>query len=619
MVYLVNRMANIKDYYNKIHNLDNLDFMRSLPNSCIDLCLIDPPFGSNRNYNMVKEGNLYSERSFMDTWVLTAEMREEGMNWVANSSELQEYRLLRLWLKGIQEAKELDNPSMLAYLYFLAPRLVQMHRLLKPTGNQVVHCDPYASPQIREMLNMIFGSSKFRSEISWPRTYSHNNVSRNIGNIKDYIIVFGKTDDSTFNVEYGPINMASFSNHYQEGPDGRWYSLEQLTAPKNEGSSSSKDTELPWRGYDPGNRRWVLPKELREEYLALTGRYPEGETIQEKFDALDKVGLIHHQKGKVPRYRHYLSLQAGKIRGKPTQNIIGLTYGEIPDFPQCELWTGIQVVNSQSKEKVKFEGQKPVPLYEKLIRIYSNPGDVVLDAFMGSGTTAIAAKNTHRDWIGVEKMVENVNLANLRYANLFKVDCVSNGTKHPFTPEEAEALAKSGSDGNRDFEVWGSTHVFRGYHTGGPNDGGRDGWVPTTGWADGVDKVAILQFKAGVVKPDDLKSIKLADDLLKEFSAEFLYWVMFEKYVTAPIRKRVTDINLKLNRERGPLLTGHPGDTRVFQRVQLLFVESHFKGIPYFGAQAPAFPSNLGRVQEFKEEMQAMIDAQELVESIPPE
>lgn len=614
-------MANVKDYYNTIHNLDNLDFMRSLPDACIDLCIIDPPFGSNRNYNMVKEGNLHSERSFEDTWALTPEVREEGMNWTDNSSDLQEYRTFRLWLKGIREAKELDNPSMLAYIYFLAPRLVQKHRILKPNGNLLVHCDPYASPQIREMLNMIFGSKRFRNEITWMRTYSHNNVSRNVGNIKDYIIVFSKTQSSTFNVEYSPISMSSFSDHYTEGPDGRWYSLEQLTSPRTEGSPSGSvtGTELPWRDYDPGNCRWKQPKVLWDEYYARTGKYPEGNTIQEKYEALDKEGLVHHQKGKVPRYKHYAVIQNGKIRGKPTQNIIGLTPGEIPDFPQCELWADIKLVNSQSKEKVNFEGQKPIALYERLIRIYSNPGEVVLDTFMGSGTTAIAAKNTHRDWIGVEKMVENVNLANFRYASLFKVDCVRNGTKHPFTPEEAEALAKSSNEGNDDVEKWITTHIFRGNWTGRPGDGGRDGWVPTTGWSNGVDRSAIIQVKCGEVTQEDLKTIKHADDLLAKFSSEFLYWVIFRKYCTSPLKKRITDINMKLNRERGPLRTGHPGDTRVFQRVQLLFIESHFEGLAYLGAQAPSFPSNIGHIQKLKEEMQEEIDAEELWYSAPSE
>ncbi|MDP9172892.1 MAG: restriction endonuclease [Planctomycetota bacterium] len=299
---------------------DNLDQLAKLPDKCVDLIYIDPPFNSNRNYE-VFWGETKEKRSFDDR-----------------------------------------HESTQAYIEFMRPRCVEMHRVLKEAGSFYYHCDWHASHYVKMMLDHIFGENQFVNEIIWKRQSAHNDAkqgSKHYGRVHESIFYFVKGNDYTFNHQYkayDPEYVEKFYKHV-DAETGRRYSLGDLGAPG--GAAPSKGN--PFYEFLGIERYWRFSKERMQEL------YEKGEIVQVK-------------PGSVPRQKRYLD------EGKGT--------------PIGTVWDDIGPV--QGSASLGYPTQKPVPLLERIINASSNPNDIVLDAFCGCGTALVAAENLGRQWIGID-------------------------------------------------------------------------------------------------------------------------------------------------------------------------------------------------------------------------
>ena len=320
---------------------DNLEQLAKLPPACVDLIYIDPPFNSNRNYE-VFWGETKEKRSFEDR-----------------------------------------HASTQAYIDTMRPRCVELARVLKKTGSFYYHCDWHASHYVKVMLDQIFGENNFQNDIIWQRTPSHNDASQ-YGRNFDNIFFYTGSADHVWNPILQPYDAAYLDSKYRHRDEKGTYRLSDLTGAGTTDGDSSK----PWRGFDPAaiGRHWAVPM------VALKGVLPDTSvkdlTTQEKLDLLDKHGLIYwtprKRKGDggtgFPQYRRYLG------GGMPLQAV----------------WTDIPPINSMAQERLGYPTQKPLALLERIIKASSNPNDIVLDAFCGCGTALVAAQNLGRQWIGID-------------------------------------------------------------------------------------------------------------------------------------------------------------------------------------------------------------------------
>ncbi len=282
-----------------------------------------------------------------DDFSFQAQVGDESFTKQASMLETKAYR--DTWGRGLD--------SYLAWFYNSA---VMLHELLNETGTLFVHLDYHVSHYAKSILDEIFGSNNFVNEVVWKRQSSKSDVSQgatHMGRIHDTIFVYSKSDTRTWNVqytEYDPEYVEKFYRNVDE--KGRRYTLGDIAAPG--GAKASK-----------GNPRY--------EFLGVT-RY--WRYSQENMQRLYEEGrIVQSSEGSVPRYKRYLD--------------------EMPGVPLQTLWLDIKPVQSQSSEILGYDTQKPEALLERIIELSSNEGDLVLDCFCGSGTTAAVAEKLGRRWI----------------------------------------------------------------------------------------------------------------------------------------------------------------------------------------------------------------------------
>ena len=301
---------------NQIFFGDNLHVMRALPSNSIDLIYLDPPFFSGRNYNVVF-GDQNEVRSFTDIW--------EG--------------------------------GMPGYLTWLNARVLEMKRLLKPTGSIFVHCDYHAAHYIKVELDKIFGYDAFRNEIIWRRAYSHND-GKKLGVITDTIFFYSKSSDYKFKKVFTERSDEETIKQYpytDENTRKRYKSVSMNAA----GQGTAKIFGDKGRLSPPSGTHWRWS--------------------QERIDKAVKEGIIFFTKNGVPRYKQF----AENIEGKQVQN----------------LWADFMAISSQSDERIGYPTQKPEELLNRIILMASENGDIVADFFGGGGTTAAVAQKLGRRWI----------------------------------------------------------------------------------------------------------------------------------------------------------------------------------------------------------------------------
>ena len=342
---------------------DNLAVLRDyIPDNSVDLIYLDPPFNSRQDYNVLfaeKDGSRSASQitAFKDTWEEWDEEASRSYHEVVErggkvADAMRAFRTL------------LGGSDMLAYLAMMAPRLVELRRVLKETGSIYLHCDPTASHYLKLLMDSVFGPKFFKNEIIWKRTSSHNDASQGLtryGRSHDTILFSSKSDKPAWNLQFKPYDDSYLNQHYANKVEGteRRYKTSDLTAAKPGG-----DTSYEWKGVKPPRGRyWAYSK-----------------ANMEQFDAEGR--LTYAPKSGMPRLKHYLD--------------------EMPGVTLSDIWTDIPPINSQAQERLGYPTQKPEALLERILRASSNEGDVVLDPFCGCGTTVQVAQKLNRRWIGID-------------------------------------------------------------------------------------------------------------------------------------------------------------------------------------------------------------------------
>jgi len=387
---------------NVLYYGDNLDILqRYIADESVDLVYLDPPFNSNATYNVLF-AELHGERAasqikaFEDTWT---------WDYTAEWSYKQTVEAGGQVSKALQAFHTLLGPSnMLAYLAMMAPRLVELRRVLKPTGSIYLHCDPTASHYLKLLMDAVFGPENYVNEISWKRTTTKGDYRQGAVNwprIRDVILYFAKdgrnrpTYHQPFSA-YSPEYVAAKYAH-MDG-DGRRYMLDNLTAP---GAGSRGHPQYEFMGV---TRYWRYNKEKMEALLA------EGRVVQPG-------------PGKVPRYKRYLD--------------------EMPGIAIGDTWDDIPPINSQAAERLGYPTQKPEALLERIIAASSNEGDVVLDPFCGCGTATAAAQKLGRHWVGIDVTHLAITLIKVRLRDACGLEAGKDYVVlgEPVSVPDAEALA----------------------------------------------------------------------------------------------------------------------------------------------------------------------------------
>jgi site-specific DNA-methyltransferase (adenine-specific) len=287
------------------------------------LIYIDPPFNSNRNYE-VFWGETKEKRSFEDR-----------------------------------------HESTKAYIEYMRPRCVELHRVLKKTGSFYYHCDWHASHYVKIMLDQIFGENVFQNEIVWKRTHAHGNIGRRYGVVSDSIFFYTKNSDYTWNQVHTEFEGDYVNRRFSySDPDGRRWQSVTLRNPGKRPNLHYAYTASNGVTYMPHPNGWSCDLERMKQY--------------------DREGRLHFptKSGGQLRLKMYLD----ESSGPKLQNI----------------WDDIPPINSQAAEALGYPTQKPLPLLERIIEASSNENDIVLDAFCGCGTALVAAQKLKRQWIGID-------------------------------------------------------------------------------------------------------------------------------------------------------------------------------------------------------------------------
>lgn len=346
---------------------DNLQMLTSLAAGSVDLVYLDPPFNSGRSYDARLDPTVArSEVAFSDSWRWD-DATEAALNTLPSFVPARVAEMLRALAQG------LSRSDTAAYLVMMAPRLAAAQHALKSTGSLYLHCDPSASHYLKLLLDLILGPQNFRNEIVWKRTHAHSG-SRRFGPVHDVVLFYTKSKSYTWNQLYAPYSAEYITKYFRQSDERGRYQLITCTGP---GARPGTKAHYRWRGVlPPKDRHWAWTEERMEE-LDLEGR------------------LVHSANG-VPRLKRYVD----DAEGTRLQDI----------------WGDINPLGAHSAERTGYETQKPLALLERIIRASSNPGDVVVDPFGGSGTTAAAAESLGRGWISADLslLANSITLSRLR-------------------------------------------------------------------------------------------------------------------------------------------------------------------------------------------------------------
>ncbi len=454
---------------------DNLKVLREyIPDESVDLIYLDPPFNSNRNYNVLfkDERGTDSEAqivAFEDTW-----------HW--NEAAQQTYDELRKQApdhvtRMIEALHDfIGTNQMMAYLVMMAARLFELHRALKSTGSLYLHCDPTASHYLKIVLDTIFGAKNFRAEIIWKRSSAHNDSrqgARQPGRIHDTLLYYSKDEDVwTWNPVYTPYDAEYTASNYryiEESTDRRFKSTD-LTAAKPGG-----DTSYEWKGRrPPKGRYWAYSKENMQKF--------------------EDAGLLYYTSSGLPRLKQYLD--------------------EMPGIHLQSIWDDIPPIGAHAAERLGYPTQKPLALLERIIQTSSNPGDVVLDSFCGCGTAVAAAQKLGRKWVGIDITHLSIALQKYRLQEMFP----DSKFKVVGEPRDIGAAKQLAQDDRYQFQWW-ALSLVRAKPLGGQegsktgkkgSDKGIDGVITFIDDAYDKSKRVLVQVKSGHVKSGDIRDLARA-------------------------------------------------------------------------------------------------------------
>jgi site-specific DNA-methyltransferase (adenine-specific) len=309
----------------------------------------------------------------------------------------------------------LGETDMLAYLSMMAPRLVELRRVLKSSGSLYMHCDPSAGHYLKILLDAVFGPENFRNEIVWRRTGAHG-PRRSFGPIHDTLLFYSKTGEYFFQVVKRPYMKGHVDSRYAlDAATGRY----KFTSGGNvlTGANATQgESGQPWRGFDPSakNRHWAIPGFLAEQMPPEFAR----QGVLARLEALYAAGLIEIRPGAAwPTPVRYLRDDDGHPYGdiwayQPYTN--GAVHGTKDGIDADVAWLG-----PTDPERLGYQTQKPLGLLARIIGSSCPPQGLVLDPFCGSGTTIVAAQGASCRWIGIDQNRIAIRLVKERVREAF--------------------------------------------------------------------------------------------------------------------------------------------------------------------------------------------------------
>lgn len=451
---------------NTLYYGDNLKVLREhIRDESVDLIYLDPPFNSNRSYNVLfkDESGTSSDAqitAFDDSWHWgdTAQQTYEELVTTAPANVASMINSLHQFI---------GTNQMMAYLVMMAARLVELHRVLKPTGSLYLHCDPTASHYLKILLDMIFGPDNFRNDLIWKRQSAHSDA-KGFGSVHDDILLYFKSQDAKWNQVFQEYDEDYVETYYRyKDSDGRIFMSGDLGAAGLQGGGY----EYEWKGVV---RLWRVP-------VTTMAR-------------LESQNRIFYTKNGIPRIKRYLD----ESKGMPAQDI----------------WYDIESLRSWNKERLGYPTQKPVSLLERIINASSDKDDVILDPFSGCGTCITAAQKLGRQWIGIDITHLAIAMHKSRLKTAFGLE-----PKRDYhvigEPEDLAGAQQLATEDRYQFQWW-ALSLIEAQPMGG--DGGKTGKKGSDKGIDGVInflddrkggmKRALVQVKSGHVKAGDIRDFK---------------------------------------------------------------------------------------------------------------
>ncbi len=340
---------------NTLYYGDNLEVLRKyIPDGCVDLVYLDPPFNSNQDYNVLfreRDGTQSHAqvKAFEDTWTWDQEAA------LAYETTVEQGGDLALVLNSMHGY--LGQSDMMAYLSMMAPRLQELHRVIKDTGSLYLHCDPTASHYLKLLLDAIFGPKNFKNEIIWKRSHAHSKVKK-YGPIHDVILYYTKNNQNYYwSTGYGAYDEEYIKANFRySDSDGRLFNAVDMSA-------NNPGFIYEWKGRKPPE-----------------GRY--WSYAERNMKRLEEEGRIYYTSNGVPREKKYLDEMQGVVLQ--------------------DIWIDIPPISSHAAERLGYPTQKPEPLLERIINVSCPTDGVVLDPFCGCGTTISVAHRLNRTWLGID-------------------------------------------------------------------------------------------------------------------------------------------------------------------------------------------------------------------------
>lgn len=433
---------------------DNLEILRKhIDDESVDLVYLDPPFNSRTTYNVLfkspaGEGSQAQIEAFEDTWHWNHHA-EDAFDQVVKSGNSDAANML------IAMRSFLKENDMMAYLTMMAVRLLELHRILKPTGSLYLHCDPTASHYLKILMDAVFGIRKFSNEVIWQRTTGKSLMTRRLPNNHDTILFYQKDQDATWNEEaiFLPYNENDLPEKTQtkykyRDPEGRLFRLDSLINPNPDRPN------------------------LTYEFLGITRVWRW--TKDRMQDAYKRGLVVQTNPGTVPQLKRYLDEQRG--------------------IPLGDVWTDIPPLNSQAQERLGYPTQKPLALLERIISASSNEGDLVLDPFCGCGTTVHAAQKLNRRWIGIDVTHLAISLVKRRLIDAFpqaQFDIAG-------VPKDIGGARTLAEADKHQFQLWALSMIEAQPYKGGKKGGdtGIDGYLYFKPDGKATEK-AVVSVKGG--------------------------------------------------------------------------------------------------------------------------
>ncbi len=306
----------------------------------VDLIYIDPPFDTGADFSYTASVPTYTDGPEEETAYFTKE---------ASVIEQKAYR--DTWSSGLN-----------SYVHWFYESVLFLRELLADDGIIFVHIGQNVSHHAKLILDEVFGPDRYLNQIIWKRQTAHSDVTQgaqHLGRLHDVIFIYTKSDQYNWEMQYTPYEKEYVDSFYRHvDPDtGRRYQLSDITAP----GKSLK-----------GNPYY--------EFLGVTRYWRFSAKRMKELHAQGKI--VQTSPGTVPRQKRYAD--------------------EMPGVPLQDLWLDVKPIQSQAAERAGYDTQKPEALLQRVLKLCSREGDLILDCFVGSGTTAVVAEKLNRRWIACD-------------------------------------------------------------------------------------------------------------------------------------------------------------------------------------------------------------------------